>query len=380
MSRMRIDEIEIRDADIFEILLDNFPDMIHSIDDEGNIIYTNKTAETLLGYTRDELLTMHIKQIYADRVLREMEKGFSALKQEGDKNIPESWLKTKNGDEVPVEIRSFSIYDDEGNFLRTFSILRDLRTVKDLQRSLAHAGRLAAIGELSSGVAHDINNPLTVIMLSNEVMMRQINAADTTGNPLITSIVSQSESIKKASHSIQKLANHLRNFSRGVAEKREIVDIATSIEDSLFMINSKAMKANVRVENNLEKEKYFVYASPNQLEQVFVNLMSNACDAMEKSADKCLSLSVETSDIDGVACWKCNVSDTGSGIDQAIIDEIFQSFFTTKAKGSGTGLGLSISRGIIDEHKGRIDVASEVGKGTTFSVLLPQQLDGSLES
>ena len=153
MSRMRIQDIEIRDADIFEILLDNFPDMIHSIDHEGNIVYTNRTASNLLGYTGEELLQMNVREIYAEEVLIALEKGFSDLKQKGDKRV-ESILKAKDGKKIPVEIRSFSIYDDEGNFIRTFSILRDIREIKELQNSLVHAGRLAAIGELSSGVAH----------------------------------------------------------------------------------------------------------------------------------------------------------------------------------------------------------------------------------
>ena len=92
----------------------NDPDMIHSIDDDGNIVYTNRTAEKLLGYTRKELLTMNIRQVYADEVMEAVERGFSDLKECGDKLIPESLLKAKDGTRIPVEIRSFSIYDDEG--------------------------------------------------------------------------------------------------------------------------------------------------------------------------------------------------------------------------------------------------------------------------
>lgn len=371
MSRMRIDDVEIREADIFEILLDNFPDMIHSIGDNGKIVYTNRTAEKLLGYTTEELLGKDVREIYADRVLREVEKGFSDLKEDGDKNIPESWLKTKNNEEVPVEIRSFSIYDDEGRFLRTFSILRDLRTVKDLQNSLAHAGRLAAIGELSSGVAHDINNPLTVIMLSNEIMSKELDS-DMSHDEMVDGIKSQIESVKKASHSIQKLASHLRNFSRGIAEKPERIDIAHCIDDALFMTGSKMMKCGVDLKNNIEKEKYYTDGSPNKLEQVFMNLIANACDAMENSEKRTLSIDISSCEKSDGVYWQIDVSDSGTGIPENLIDEIFQSFVTTKEKGKGTGLGLSISRGIVSEHKGDILVRSTVGVGTTFSVHLLQ--------
>lgn len=156
MSRMRIDNADITNAQIFEILLDNFPDIIHSVDDDGNIVFTNRRAESLLGYTRDELLSMNVRSIYSDEVLKKVDKGFNELKKKGDYSV-ESVLKAKDGTPIPVEIRSFSIYDDDGNFLRTFSILRDIRPIKELQNSLVHAGRLAAIGEMASGVAHDIH-------------------------------------------------------------------------------------------------------------------------------------------------------------------------------------------------------------------------------
>ena len=233
MSRMRIYETEIADADIFKTLLENFPDMIHSIDDKGNIVYTNRQAEKLLGYSSDELLSMNIRQIYAEEVLQALSQGFTDLKEKGDKTV-ESLLKAKDGTKIPVEIRSFSIYDDEGNFIRTFSILRDMRKIKELQASLIHAGRLAAIGELASGVAHDINNPLTVILISNEMLLNMITRANAPADPLLPKLESLAKDVNKASHSIQKLADHLRNFSRGMVEKNELIDIYASMACLLY--------------------------------------------------------------------------------------------------------------------------------------------------
>jgi len=371
MSKMRIQEVEIPDADIFKILLDNFPDMIHSIDDVGNIIYTNRRAEFLLGYTRQELLSMNIRQIYADEILNALENGFSDLKEKGDKTV-ESVLKTKDGTRIPVEIRSFSIYDDQGQFLRTFSILRDMRRIKELQASLVHAGRLAAIGELASGVAHDINNPLTVILLSNDMLLREI-ARNAGGNDDASAkLTTLATDIQKASHSIQKLADHLRNFSRGMAEKQELIDLYTSISDALFITKNKIISNGIEVTNSTTKQKYYVTGCTNHMEQVFVNLVGNACDAMTGRPNRRLTISIESGKLGDVDCWKCNISDTGTGIPAEISEEIFRSFFTTKPKGKGTGLGLSISRGIVRDHKGDIVFSTETGKGTTFSVLLPK--------
>jgi len=371
MSKMRIQEIEIPDADIFKILLDNFPDMIHSIDDNGNIIYTNRKAELLLGYTRPELLSMNVRQIYADEVLQALEDGFSDLKERGDKSV-ESLLKTKDGTKIPVEIRSFSIYDDEGNFLRTFSILRDMRRIKELQASLIHAGRLAAIGELASGVAHDINNPLTVILLSNDMLLREIAKANKGVAGSFEKLNTLACDIQKASQSIQKLADHLRNFSRGMAEKQELIDLYNSISDALFITKNKITSSGVEVINNTARKEHYVTGCSNHMEQVFVNLIGNACDAMAGLPVRKLGISIESAKLGNVDCWKCNVSDTGTGIPVENRDEIFRSFFTTKPKGKGTGLGLSISRGIVRDHKGDIVFSTEMGKGTIFSVLLPK--------
>jgi len=372
MSRMRVDNKDIHDAQVFEILLDNFPDIIHSVDQSGRIIFTNRKAESLLGYTREELLSMNVRQIYADEILEEVDKGFSELKKTGDFAV-ESLLKAKDGTRIPVEIRSFSIYDDKGQFLHTFSILRDIRPIKDLQNSLVHAGRLAAVGEMAAGVAHDINNPLTVIMLTSEMLIREFKRGEVP-DPVkqrtrCASIVADTQ---RASRSIEKLVLHLRDFSRGVAEKRETVDVYSTIADALFITRNKTTGASVTTENNVAKSTHFTEGCPNQLEQVFVNLIANASDAMADQRIRKVSISVSAAEKGGTGYWKCDVTDTGSGIPPHIIPDIFQAFFTTKDKGKGTGLGLSISRGIIKEHAGDIQVTSELGKGTTFSVFLKQ--------
>lgn len=365
--------MDIRDADIFEILLDHFPDMIHSIDDDGTIVYTNRTAEALLGYPHHELIGMNIFQIYADEVLEAVKHGFSDLKARGDKTV-ESILKAKDGTRIPVEIRSFSIYDDEGRFLRTFSILRDIREIKDLQQSLVHAGRLAAIGELASGVAHDINNPLTVILLSNEMILRELARNKIEDSSPLSRIRNFASDVQRASQSIRKLADHLRNFSRGMAENYEHVDLYDSMADALFITNNKIQSCNVAVENRIPRGRHFVHVYPNHLEQVFVNLIGNACDAMAEREVRTLSLQIEPAVQNGTPCWCTLVQDSGSGIDRKLLHDIFNSFFTTKAKGKGTGLGLSISRGIIRDHKGEILVDTSPNDGTTFRVYLPQAM------
>lgn len=371
MAKMRINGREISDANVFEIIFENFPDMIHSVDSEGNIVFTNRKAESLLGYSRDELLSMNINQIYADEILDKVIEGFSQLKKRGEKFIMESTLKDRDGNRIPVEIRSFGIYDDGGNFLRTFSIIRDIRHIKELQNSLIHAGRLSAIGEMASSIAHDIKSPLSVLSLTNEMAMRTLSQMKDPNFEALEKLEKSLKGTEKATQMIKKLSDHLTNFSRGVAEQYEVVDLHSIITDSLFMTQSKIKMYNVTAQNNMEKGSCFTKGSPNQLQQVFVNLIANACDAMAETDERSLTLSVSPFQRNGTKYWKCDVSDTGIGIPYDALESVFQSFFTTKEKGTGTGLGLSISRGIIKNHGGDIEVHSEEGKGTTFSLYLP---------
>jgi len=371
MAKMRIEGKELSNANVFEIIFEYFPDIIHSVDGEGNIVFTNRKAESLLGYSREELLSMNIRQIYADEIMDKVEEGFSQLKQRGEKTIVESILKDRDGKRIPVEIRSYGIYNDDGNFLRTFSIIRDIREIKELQNSLIHAGRLAAIGEMASGIAHDIKNPLNVLFLTNEMAMFTLNELTDTKSKAVEKLERSLKDTEKALEMIKKLSEHLSNFSRGVAEQYEIVDLHSIITDSLFITQNKIKMCKVNTQNNVKKGFYFTKGAPNQLQQVFVNLIANACDAMDETKGRCLTLSIYPDKRNGTGYWKCDVSDTGIGIPKDVLENVFQSFFTTKEKGQGTGLGLSISRGIIKNHEGDIEVHSEEGKGTTFSVYLP---------
>lgn len=371
MARMRIEDLEIANADIYRTVLYHFPDIVHSVDNEGHLIYANRRAEEVLGYSAEELLTIHVRDLYPEDILANMREGFEELKSTGDKRV-ESVFLSRDGQRIPVEMRSFSVYDDNGEFLHTFSISRDLRALKRLQNDLIHAGRLAAIGEMASGIAHDINNPLQVIGLSSqllETILADVAAADDEDMAQARQI---GEDIQRASQTIEKLSNHLLDFSRKSAETYVPVDLRLVVEESLFMTQYRRKKSGVTVKEELGAGAARVMGSENQLEQVFINLISNACDAMlENEGPRELTIRLQPRQGGAEAFWSCEVSDTGCGVPEDALANIFKSFFTTKERGKGTGLGLSISRGIIDNHQGRINVTSTPGEGTTFTVLLP---------
>jgi PAS domain S-box-containing protein len=374
MSLMRIDNREIRNADIFQTIIDHFPDIIHSVDGDGNIVFANNMAEELFGHPLKKLLTMNVRELYADEVLEALEEGFENLKETGETAV-ESILKTALGETIPVEVRSFSIYDDDGKFIRTFSILRDIRKLKELQQSLLHAGRLAAIGELASGIMHDISNPLSVLQLCLSNMEKQVNKLKTDGRTAEEPVGELNETKGDMAHAIQaisRLVKYLNNFSRRVADSNEFIDLGHSIGEALFLTKSRIQKVSVHVYNSVETGKHFTRGSRNHIEQIFANLISNAVDAMDGEPRKELTLSVDEEIYEGKGYWQFLIGDTGKGIPAEIQNSVFESFFTTKDRDKGTGLGLAIVRGVARDHGGRISFQTSEA-GTRFSLSLPQE-------
>ena len=372
MSHSSTSEVRVSTAHMFELLLDGFPDIIQSVDADGTIVYANRRAAQLLGYAPAELLGKNVTEIYAPEVLDKVRHGFAKLKTTGNLTVNESLLIDQTGNRIPVEIRSFAVYDEDGQFLRTFSILRDIRDIKELQNSLIHAGRLAAIGELAACVAHDINNPLSVIKLYLDMLKHELQ--DIAGIPAAASdlFTDGLASIAKASDRIERLANHLREFSRTRENQSELVNLHQTLADALFMVTGKINDSKLTVIKELPDAVPYVRGDASQLEQVFMNLLSNACDATKGRPDPELHIRI-TAVTEGTRRnhWAIQIKDNGGGIPPDVRDQIFTPFFTTKPKGQGTGLGLSISRHIVRRHRGEIQAASEPGQGATFTVFLP---------
>jgi len=367
-------------AAIFELLLDLFPDVIQSVDRDGNIVYVNRKATELFGYSRSELLKMHITKLYAPEMLGQVKTGFDRLKREGSLSVCESAVVDKAGKRIPVEIRSFAVYDEQEQFLRTFSILRDISNVKELQDNLMHASRLAAVGELAACIVHDIANPLSVIKLYVELLQTELDgllATDEDPESGETSL----QSLGKAAGKIEKLVNHLRDLSRTTETKREVIDLRQAVKDALFMVQNKLNRHQVKVIQDLPEEECLILGHATQIEQVFMNLISNACDAVGVADEPRLTVAIQPHfRREDVKVWESTVTDNGVGIPAHHLDRVFNSFYTTKEAGKGTGLGLAIVRTIVRNHNGDIQVSSATDGGSTFKIVLPAEESPSADS
>ena len=228
-----------------------------------------------------------------------------------------------------------------------------------MQARVAQSERLASIGVLAAGVAHEINNPLGGILALTSLALEDL-PADDPGRENLQEVVRQTRRCSE-------IVRHLLEFSRQHAVSAEEVDVNRLLEKTLGLLERQSIFHNVRVERELAAELPRVLADPSQLQQVFMNILMNAVQAMDERGALTLGSHHDAARGEVVLTFR----DTGCGIPADRIDRIFDPFFTTNRGGQGTGLGLSIAYGIVTRHHGTIAVESREGAGTTFTIRLP---------
>ena len=229
----------------------------------------------------------------------------------------------------------------------------------DMNSKIFQTAKLASLGTLAAGIAHEINNPLTIINGNAELIEMYYKDEDFNPTKFLEKII-------KSVDRIRTITNGLRNYTRGDIDPPQIFNIHTLIQDTLNIIDIIFQKQHITIEATLNAQSPEIFGNMGRLQQVFMNLLVNAKDALENKTGK---ISITTLNKDDYI--EILFSDTGCGIPPEDIPKIFTSYHTTKQPGKGTGLGLSISQTIIDEMNGTISVTSELNKGTTFTIVLP---------
>lgn len=253
--------------------------------------------------------------------------------------------------------------DEVGQLASSFNTLKDRlvqsrRQLLDAQRQIYHAEKLASIGRLAAGVAHEINNPLHG--LKSCLFTIQEGAHDAEEVKRFASLADE------AATRISGVVEKLLNFSRQKTQQRSAMDLNRVIDKALALLAYRIDKERITIVRELDPALPTIYADAELIGQVVVNMLINSCDSMQDSGE----IRISTSRVDD-AHVRILIADTGCGIPEEHLDKIFDPFFTTKEEGRGTGLGLSVSLGIVEAHGGNIHVSSQVGVGTTFQVTLP---------
>src|SRR3989440_7334872 len=249
----------------------------------------------------------------------------------------------------------------------TAEMQRREQELRDKQEQLVQAGKLATLGELTTGVAHELNNPLNNIglFMGNAVDLIELGATDK--GQIVRELDQAMQQVSKAT----QIISHLRTFGRAAPVSREPISLRPVIERALSLVQEQLRLHEIEVTLDLGPEEPVVVGNPIQLEQVFINLLAHARDAVVDSPRKAIRISASV----GSAAVEIAFVDTGHGIPSGLERRIFDPFFTTKEVGKGTGLGLSITYGIVKEHGGTISVVSTPGEGATFLIQLPFAAD-----
>ncbi|MBI4418696.1 MAG: PAS domain S-box protein, partial [Ignavibacteriales bacterium] len=357
-------EIEYRN------LFERANDAIFIFEPQGEVILeANSKACQLYGFTRDELIGMSLKNLTKDVGRGEFEIQ-ELLRHKSSRNF-ETIHFNKKGDPMEMLVNS-SVVEYLGR-TAIMSIIRDITELRKLEHQLRQAQKMESIGTLAGGIAHDFNNILSIILGYSSLIKR----GKTDGKKFDEAI----DTIAKAAQRGATLVKQILTFARKtdvIFESVRINDLLTDLSKLLSETFPKTIVFDLRLNADVPT----ILADPNQLHQVFLNLCVNARDAMPESG----TITIETGMANGLTLQDrfadarqseyvhVRISDTGTGMDEATRQRIFEPFFTTKGQGRGTGLGLAVVYGIVNNHRGFIDVESALGKGTTFHLFFPVQM------
>ena len=236
-----------------------------------------------------------------------------------------------------------------------------------LNERLLQSQKLAALGELSAGIAHEINNPLAIIRQEAEWMQRLLGKPVLAADAVLELQGSVGQVIQQVNRCTEIIRN-LLNFARQHEPVVQAVDLNRVVEDMTRLVEKEARNNNIAIERRYDPELPLIYSDAPELRQVVLNILSNAAQAIGQ--DGAITIITRPAGVDAV---ELVIEDTGSGIPEENLEKIFEPFFSTKPPGQGTGLGLAISHGLIHKLGGAIQVRSAVGQGTTFTITLPQQ-------
>ena len=348
-----------------EELLEKANALILVVNRDKQVVVFNQALSALTGLTKEQVLGRDLSSLVADSEQLRLAPVLAAAMRGESVNNFETRLLTRDGGEVRVSFATSSMLTQPGEVEGVIAIGQDVTVVKELEKRIIHAEKLASIGQLAASVVHEINNPMTAVATYADALLQRSRMTPG-ANP------ADQEKLKKileSSHRILRFTRDLVSYARPAQDRPERVSLNAVVDMAVGFCEHVVSQARVSVQREYASDVPPLAAVRANLVQVFVNLITNACHAMQPGGGVYLSTLQEGPEA------VVRVRDTGTGIDPRNLSRIFEPFFTTKPEGRGTGLGLSICQGIVENHGGRLTVESTLGQGTTFTVRLPLAAD-----
>ena len=338
-------------------LVESSADVIITTDISGKIVIFNNAAEKLTGYDRGQVIGTPVFRLFSEKQRDELTSLIKDPEWDGSINGLDILLRHKQGKDIPLSGILSLMKDGQDHLEGILMILRDLRERDRLQQQLLQSQRLAGLGQLAAGVAHELRNPLGVMNTSLYYLREKLKDSD-------PKIKEHLDMIKQEISQSQKIITSLLDFSRESNSQVEPVDIEETLEETLMSVQQKISAQNIKVTKN-HKRGLKALANRDSLKQAFTNVILNAIDAMKDGGELGVRARNNGNRI------VIEISDTGCGIPKEIMSDIYNPFFTTKQVGEGVGLGLSLTYSILERYNGTIEAESEDGKGSTFTLTLP---------
>jgi PAS domain S-box-containing protein len=379
----------------YQVLFEQASDAILTARSDGRVDDANLAFQELTGYLKDELVSQNVQKLAPDPAKNRVPERSRAFKPEMLASAgfyEDITILRKDGYMRLVDLSVREIESEEGKL--QLALLRDVTEKKNMERelitkhtelrnayvqlersnaelksmqdSLIQAGKMAALGELAAGIAHELNQPLQAI----RGYAQELSAS-------LTLSASQKAFFDEILNGVDKMAKiiqHLRTFTRSSTEEHEFTSVSTAIEESLKMLSRQFATRGIEVHRDFDPSLPPIFANPIQLEQVFINLATNARDAIESTGRGRGNIWIQTRTLGKFV--EVTYKDDGVGMSEATKSKIFNPFFTTKEVGKGMGLGMSISYGILGKLNASVVVESDLGKGAAFRIRFPLDFRG----
>ncbi|MFC2160684.1 PAS domain S-box protein [Acidobacteriota bacterium] len=346
--------------------------IIVAINENGLVTLINRKGTEVLGFTESEILGNNWFDLCVPEKLRQKRKQTHTNVMAGEtKEIEdyENLIVTKSGEERIIDWHNTTLTDDKGRIIGTLSSGEDITMRKHTEAELIRTEKLASLGQLAASVAHEVNNPIAGILVYVSLLLKKYNEKKIQTETTETQLLKMKKELERTA----RIIKNLLNFSRQSEPNIRPIEVNATIEASLQLVEHQISLESIQLEKKLDPNLPSIQADFDKIQQVLINIILNATQAMSEGGTLTITTSVAGEiKVNGFVkdTVRIDITDTGIGISEENINKLFTPFFTTKAKGQGVGLGLPVVQGIIKQHGGRIDVVSKPNQGTTFTLFL----------
>ncbi len=364
-----------REKKEWERTFDSITDMVWIEDSRQEVIRANHTLLKKVGLSAVEITGRRCDEIFSRIGIGVREPACTGTLASKRQSFRE--LKGTGGS--IFNFWAYPLTDEEGSLYAVVHYLKDVSSQKGLEQQLIRSDRLASLGTLVAGIAHEINNPLGIIAGYAEALLERADSADLRAVPEFEDFPEYLETIHNEIFRCKDILSSLLDFARPSSGTYRELDINELIKEVILLVNHRAKRLKHNIELRLNRDLPRIYADPGSLRQLFMNIIMNSMYFTPERGSIIIRSEMSTGIrgkkfLEDMPSITVSVSDTGAGIPADLVDKVFDPFFTTKPVGEGTGLGLSICHKIVEDHNGSINLVSEEGKGTTFDIRLPAQL------